>query len=191
MAGSFREQLAKFIGVITIPPVFASFAITWIFVSYKSGLNWYLQCLLFLSVIPISAYFLKDHIPAVKEHGRQGERELAFITGIIGYVVGAISCIAFKMPAVVKTIIMTYFTAGIILTAINKLTHIKASGHACGVSGPLTLLTYFVQAKLWLSLLVISVVFWARLVTGRHNLKELIIGNFVGVFSALINIKLF
>lgn len=81
---------------------------------------------------------------------------------------------------------MAYLFSGAFLSFVNKGLKIKASGHACGISGPITLLINLIGINmLWLYLLM-PVVFWARINLDRHTLRELIIGTFVGIGSTLV-----
>ncbi len=69
-------------------------------------------------------------------------------------------------------------------------TKIKASGHACGVSGPITLLVNILGIQMiWLFLLM-PVVYWSRINLGRHNIVELILGTFIGIVSTLVAVSI-
>lgn len=54
---------------------------------------------------------------------------------------------------------------------------LRASGHACGVSGPLTVLIYLHGLR-WLApgLAVLAAMFWSSIPLGRHTLRQLLLG---------------
>lgn len=187
-----KKKIAKAISIVTLVPIMAALTSTWLFTVDKTGfenkLMWYMATLFFLTFLPISAYPLKHLFPAVLAQGRSGERKLAFIMAVAGYVIGTIACIVFRAPKLVMRIFLGYLFSGGVLAFINKVVRLKASGHACGVSGPLMLLIYSVGAKAWWIFLLIPVVFWARLQLGRHTYSELFAGTAVGVFSTLMAI---
>lgn len=80
---------------------------------------------------------------------------------------------------------------GGMLAFINKIVKVKASGHACGVSGPITLLYHFLGVPaLWLFLLL-PIVFWARINLKRHSFKDLVTGTLVGILSTVIALGFF
>ncbi|MDV3429060.1 MAG: hypothetical protein LIR50_18870, partial [Bacillota bacterium] len=65
---------------------------------------------------------------------------------------------------------------------------IKASGHACGVMGPVLICIYFLGKYSWFFLLIIPIVFWSRLKMGRHTLRELLLGTSVSFCCGLLSI---
>jgi hypothetical protein len=182
-----KERIAKAISIITVPPIIAALAVTWILLKDKSYfdniLAWYFLVLVFLTVVPISAYPLSRVIPKIRARGRDGERNLAFIMAILGYIAGTIASIVFNAPRGVMYIILSYLASGLVLLFVNKGIRIKASGHACGVSGPITLLLYMVGHYAFAAVILLPIVFWGRLSLKRHTSGELIIGTIVGIFS--------
>lgn len=183
-------KIAKAISILTVVPFVAFALLTILFIQYNFVFNysigWYIFSLVFLLLIPISAYGLKHIIPKYKNKGREGERKLAFIVALIGYIIGVILCILLKAPSSLLVIFLSYLLSAIVLTFVNKVIKFKASGHACGVSGPMTLFIYFVGIKAWCTIILLPIVFWSRIKMGRHTLKELIAGTFVGILSTLI-----
>ncbi|EOD00543.1 hypothetical protein [Caldisalinibacter kiritimatiensis] len=185
-----KVKVAKLISIITVVPFIALFILTLLYVSYKSifanNYLWYLISVIFLTVIPFSAYILKNILPNYKNQGRKGERKLAFVMGVIGQITGTITAFVFDAPKGVKIIFLAYLMSGIVLSFTNGVIKFKASGHACGVSGPLTILIYFLGFRLLYTFLILPIVFWARLVLERHTVKELISGTLIGMLSTII-----
>jgi hypothetical protein len=155
------------------------------------GIGWMLYSIIFLTILPLLAYPLHKIIPASREQGRKGERRLAFILAVISYVLGTIITFLFSAPIIIKKIFGAYFFSGILLSFVNKGLKVRASGHACGISGPITLLVNIIGFNMiWLYLLL-PIVFWSRINLGRHTLRELFIGSFVGIVSTLVVVSLF
>jgi hypothetical protein len=129
---------------------------------------------------------LKYAIPFIRVQGRDGERKLAFIMAVVGYIAGVLVCQIFHGPRMVFILFWTYFLSGFTLLLLNRFAHIKASGHACGLAGPTAFLIYLVGGSSWYTALLIPSVFWARLKMGRHDMNELIIGSLTGIIPAIM-----
>ena len=167
-------KIAKTISIITVAPLIAFYLLSALYIHNKNIFGntalWYLICLLFLTAIPISAYGIKHLILPIKKQGRKGERKLAFITAIAGYVLGTCTSFIFKAPETVKLIFLAYLFSGGLLAFINGLTNLKASGHACGVAGPAALALYFFGLKFWWLLLLLIPVFYSKNTYGPSHL---------------------
>ena len=188
-----KERIARIVSILTVVPLVALFTITLLYINFKEdfqGFFWYFYSILFLTILPICAYPLKYILPSYRNSGRGGERKLAFILAILGYVLGSFFVFILKGSLIVKKIFSVYFTSGIILTFINKSLKFRASGHACGVSGPITLLYHFFGNPILFLYLIIPLIFWARIKLKRHTYKELIAGTLIGIFSTTIGIWL-
>lgn len=184
-------KVAKFISIITVVPIAAAFAITWIYFNNSGGdftFTWYAMCIIFLTILPISAYPIQKVVPSLRKGGRRLQRKLAFILAICGYVLGTICCVIFKPPKDVVSIFLAYLFSGVVLSIFNGLFKIKASGHACGISGPFMLLLYLIGNNALWTIILIPIVFWSRIKLKRHTYKELVLGTVVGVFSTILAI---
>jgi len=189
---NLKEKFAKVISILTVVPIMALFTASWIYLYdstvFNNEVKWYIASLVFLTFIPISAYGLKRILPNYKNTKRDGERKLAFIMAVFGYITGLITALVFNASQGVLIIFITYFISGILLTFFNKFIKIKASGHACGVAGPIVLILYFIGIRAWFVVLLLPIVYWARVAQKRHSYKELIIGTLVGVLSGIVAI---
>lgn len=186
-----KKNIAKIISYITVAPVLAFFMLTILYLARRhefQGVTHYLLSVFYLTVLPILAYPLQKILPEFKDKGRDGQRKLAFIMVVLGYTLGMASALLLKSTINYLTIYLAYFMSGIILTVINKLFKIKASGHACGVMGPVVLCIYFIGNYCWLFLLLLPIVFWSRLMMGRHTLKQLLLGTMVSLFCTILSI---
>lgn len=139
----------------------------------------------FLVIVPLSAYWLKNYIPKYRQQGREGERKLAFITGIIGQFFGTVTVFILNGPVGVKLLFLTYILAGILLTICNSIIKFRASGHACGVAGPLTFLIFILGKNYLASFILLPLVFWSRLKLRRHTMSELVLGALLGVIATV------
>lgn len=184
------KKFGKIISIVTVVPLFALYVNLILYftkpVVFGGNAVWLLICLICLFAIPLCAYPVSYIVPRIHSEGRDGQRKLAFIFAIIGYVAGLIFCIAAKPPVGAAFILLTYFISGVALAVFNKFLHIKASGHACGVAAPALMLVIFLGAPALPALLVLPLVFWARISIKRHKLSELFTGTAVGVISLVI-----
>lgn len=176
-----KEKIAKVIRVVTVPPVLVLLLLVILFFTKEaifSGVVQLLLSILFLMLIPVAAYPLALAIPQYKAKGRDGERTLAFILSIAGYTMAVIYGIAAQVSRGLLFIYLTYFISVAVLTVFNKVIKLRASGHACSITGPLILTVYFIG---WNCLLPCAVLFvliiWASLAIKRHTPKELIAGS--------------
>lgn len=187
------SKLARILNIVTVPPLVSLLILSWLFFSsrFDFSAGWYLLSLLLLVITPVSGYFFKNFIPAIRDQGREGERKLAFIMSLTGYTLGAIIAFVCKGSPLVIIIFLGYLLSVLLLTVVNVFTNLKASGHACGVSGPITLLLYAAGWKSLPVLLVLPVVFWTRLVSGRHTWPELIAGALIGILATAFSILLY
>lgn len=184
------KKIAKIISVLTVAPLISVLVLSWMWLynpRYFSGnIKWYFTALVLLTLVPVSAYLLKFAIPAIRVRGRDGERKLAFIMAVTGYLAGVLVFMILHGPWVIFILFCTYFISGFTLLLLNRYVHIKASGHACGLAGPITFLICLAGGSSWYTALLVPLVFWARIKLGRHDLKELIIGSLTGIIPAIL-----
>ena len=83
---------------------------------------------------------------------------------------------------------MTYLISGLLIALFNKVLKIRASGHACGVAGPVALLGCTMGWYAVFGLPLIAIVFAASLKMKRHTFSELVIGSLIAVFSVAIGL---
>ena len=138
-----KKRISKLIRVLTTPPIIALLALSLLFLRdsaiFGSSMH-FILAILFLGVLPMLAYPLQPFIPKFKDKGREGQRTLAMIFSVCGYLLGTLTALLLRAPAFVLLVYLAYLFSGVLLTVINKLVHKKASGHACGIAGPLAFL---------------------------------------------------
>ncbi len=177
--------------ILTVAPIIAAATFSILhFVSpeYTGGLVNYLLGLLFITVLPLLAYPLQPVIPKFKDKGREGQRYLAIIMSVFGYIGGIICAFALKMPDRMQVLFLTYFVSGILILVFSKVIKFKASGHACGVAGPIAYLVYIYGPIALLGLPLLAVVFWASRGINRHKWGELITGSIIPVAALAVSI---
>lgn len=175
-----KESIAKMIRIVTAPPILVTALILILSMSRDDifrGMGEILISILLFGIVPVFAYPLQRILPAWKERGREGQRNLAFALNLAGYTSALILGYLSGAGKNLKLIDITYFLSVVILTIFNKFIHIRASGHACGVTGPLLLLMYFTGGAALLPCLVIgAATVWSSLELGRHTRQELAYG---------------
>lgn len=186
-----KEKFAKFIRIITVPPVLVSILIFILAVNRSEifhGPHEILLSLICLAIVPVLAYPLQPVIPGLRDRGREGQRKLAFILSFAGYTAAMVLGLCFNSSPELKLIFGTYFLSVIILIIFNKFLKLRASGHACSITGPLVFLIYFIGARAILPCIVIfALIIWSSLVLKRHTPKDLTFGAAVSILSFLIN----
>ncbi|GEM_PF-453824 len=193
--GRTANWLARLVSMITAPPIMAGAAAGVVHAYspnlFGEGPKWFMIALLFLTVIPLASYVAARIIPSIRVLGRKGQRKLAFIVSVISYVAGAIGCLSAKAPRVVSAFFLSYLAAGGILSLINSAFKFRASGHACGFSGPITIVAAIVGPVALSAFAALPLVFWSRLQMQRHSKAQLWSGTAVGIAATAAVIKAF
>lgn len=176
------HKLAKIIRVLTVAPLMAliAFILIWIFnkdvfIDYTN----LILTILFIVAFPLFSYVLQPFIPQFKNEGRKGQRKLAIIMSVIGYVLGLALALILNLSEGTKMIFICYVMAGTLIFVFSKFTPIKASGHACGVAGPIVYLSYFLGPWSLFGLLILVLVYWCSLYMKRHTFRDLIFGTLI------------
>jgi hypothetical protein len=104
----------------------------------------------------------------------------------LGYICGLLTALFLPVSKYLLIIYLTYLFSGISLVLLNKVFKIRASGHACGVAGPIFSLIYFLGPWVLFSVLILAAVYWASLSIGRHDKSELLIGTTVPTYALLL-----
>jgi len=186
------NKVYKIIRVATVPPIMAS-ALFIILGAYRTlGLVDTLLGIFFLGILPILSYPLQPFIPHYKDKGREGQRNLAIIFSVAGYILGCVLALIFNAPLnTVVFIYLDYLISGVLIAIFNKLFHLKASGHACGIVGPVAMLIYwglYIPAAVGAVLTIF--VFISSIKMKRHTFLQLLGGSAITV-SALLFLSLF
>jgi hypothetical protein len=175
------DKVFKIIRRFTVPPVFATALLIIVYITHTNyfGSIWHLfGALFFLAALPTLAYPLQRFIPKYKDRGREGQRSLAMIFSFMGYLLGTLTAFIFSAPIELKIIYTEYLLCGIGMILLNKVFKIKASGHACGIVGPVIIFIYFgLYIPAIVGTALILPVYISSVRTKQHTLPQLLGGS--------------
>lgn len=185
------KRFAKFIRVLTVAPLMALALLVGLYFSkpvfFGNILNFWFA-VLFLVIMPLLAYPLQPLIPKFKDKGREGQRNLAIAMAGIGYGLCIVTALSMRAPGRVWIVYLTYLISGLLIILFNKGLKIRASGHACGVAGPIFVALFFWGPWVLSGLAVLASVFWASLHMKRHTWAELLTGSAISGFALLVSV---
>jgi len=179
------EALWKIIRIVTTAPMLAIIAVCLLWGCRRevySGTAQFIATLFLLGIIPLLAYPLQRFFPRFRDEGRKGQRILAMIFAVGGYVICCGMYLVTGASSCLWMLCLIYLLSGLVILLFNKVFHLKLSGHACGVTGPVVGL-YYAGLK-WIipaGLGTLVLVAIASLKTKRHTLPQLIGGSLVPV----------
>lgn len=182
------KKIAKVIRVLTTAPVFAAILSTLLYVLLPDGFastGHYLAAIGCLVVLPLLAYPISYAVPALRRRGRDGQRTLAVIFSVAGYVLGFLLGVLCNGTATEKVLFGTYLISGVGI-ALCSLLRFKASGHACGCSGPIAMLAVFANPWFLAGYVLLAPVVWASKKLGRHSAVQMLIGAIIPVMAMLL-----
>lgn len=185
------DRLARVVRVVSVPPLMVAAILTLLWFRHPGLFTspsqlWFSQC--FLAGFPILAYPLSYIVPAIKRKGRDGQRNLAMYLSAIGYLSVVLYGILAGCTEGLRIIHLTYLLSVVLLLVLNKLVHVRASGHACSVSGPILLLCLYVGTiGVVTGLLLWAVIFWASLRGKHHTRREYLIGSGVPIVAYMLS----
>lgn len=177
---SALEILALIGRVVTLPAILAA-AVLFTFLimrpevyAHKSDFAVSFFCLV---VCPVLAYPIAKAIPALRKKGREGARDTAFLTSVIGYLIGVTYAFAIGASPALSFVHATYFFSVVLLLFCNKAVGLRASAHSCGAVGAAVLFGTVMGGFYWLiSLAVFLFALWSSLSLKRHDGKEFLFG---------------
>ena len=186
------ENGFKIIRRITVPPVFAAALLLIVYMThtdYIGGIGHLLGGLFLLVVLPTLAYPLQKYIPKYKDRGREGQRSLAMLFSFAGYLLGTTAAFVFSAPVELKLIYIEYLLCGIGMLVLNRVFHIKASGHACGSVGPVIMLVYFgLYLPAIIGAMLVLPVYVSSIRTGQHTMPQLFGGSTIPAFMLFLTV---
>ena len=182
--------LAKLIRVVSVPPVMVTGIVVALAratdVVFRTTTEAALTAL-FLGAVPLLAYPLSLLLPKVRARGREGQRDLAFALSTVGYAGGWLYGYLCHVTPALSAIFTAYLFSVLLLMIFNKLLFIRASGHACSVTGPLLLAAWFIGG--WIvpaAALLYVLIFWASVYAGRHTRGEFLTGTALGAAATAL-----
>jgi len=189
LINTILSAIALVVRIISIPPVLALFMSVSVFLGVGLPAHDLAILIGFLSVIPALAYPLQPFIPGFKGKGREGQRKLAFVFTGLGYAIGSLCAFLAECHAITREIFLSYLISCLILTLVNKVTPLHASGHAAGITGALIFpLLYAAKALIPFCLIAYLLILASSVGIKRHTLKEFLLGSgvcFIGYGMAV------
>ncbi len=175
--------------VLSVAPLLAAIMLTVLFFSRPELFSaWYTYALMMatLGVLPLLAYPLQRFIPKFKDGGRKAQRTLAMIFAVVGYVICALILLILKGTAAEWLISLTYLISGILILVINKVFKIHASGHGCGIIGPIPILL-ILQSFIAAAIYAVSAIFVciSSVRSKRHTIPEFIGGALISTLTSV------
>ena len=184
------EKFCKIVRRITLAPVLAAFSIVMIglFCPGVFPTVWHFgYTILYLGILPLLAYPMQAVTPHFKDKGRDGQRTLAMIYAVAGYIFCLLTNLFVSATSGMWIICLEYLLSGILILVFNKGLHIKLSAHGCGSAGPIFLLLYF---GLYIPAILMSVVtvfaYVASVKAKHHTVPQLIGGSAVSVLLLMV-----
>lgn len=187
--GKFFDEAAKIIRVFTTAPVvsFVLFTVLYFVIPGLATHTEYFVTVLFYTALPLCAYPLHLAVPFLRKKGRHGQRTLAMIMAYAGYLLSLLYGVVAGVSRLLLILYLAYVLSCSILLIIDKLFGFHASGHACGLCGPVAELIYFTG---WYSLIwgaaLFALVLWSSLRMKRHTVPQFILGGAVSVAVFLL-----
>ena len=183
-----NKKLAKLIRVLTTAPIFAILLCSLLYALLPdafASVGHYLAALGFLAGLPLLAYPISYAVPSIRKKGRDGQRNLAVVFSVVGYVAGFLFTMLCGGTATEKVLFGTYLISGIGI-ALCTLLHFKASGHACGCSGPIAMLAAFASPWFLIGYLLLTPIIWSSKKLGRHSGTQLFAGALIPVLAMFL-----
>lgn len=145
----------------------------------------YLEAVFTLTLLPMFAYLLCRLIPSLRDRGRKFERGVAIIFSLFGYVLATFFALLDGGTNVELTMYFTYLLSGF-FTALFSIFGFKASGHACGTSGPAALLSYC-ASPVYIPLFCLLIpVYKSSLKLKRHTVSQLVVGTVIPIIALVV-----
>lgn len=190
------NKIAKIIRVLTISPIMALMTCLVIYFgvddSFSSVLI-FLITIFCLVVFPVLAYPFEQKFNIVKRVNntltpRAADRKMAIIFSVISYSLILIVVFLNHESTIVKQLILTYFISGVLIAISSFALKFEASGHMCGMVGPMVFLTVTVSYWFLLILIPLAFVVWSSLKLKRHTVLQLIFGSLMPVVGFIISL---
>lgn len=177
-----KEKTAKIIRIITIPPIEALAMLLILYVTKQEefgNMENLLMAVLFLTVIPICSYPIASRKRGEQDM-RNNQRNMAFIFNFLSYLAAMLIGYCVGCTRMLQWILNGYFLAVLILTIVNKVFKIRASGHACSCTFPYLILSYYFGGYVTVICLILYLAeFGASVELKRHTTKEFLGGTIV------------
>lgn len=179
-----NTKQARILRILLLPQLLACIVIFLLRAQFPTGHA--PVAVLTLCVFPLLAYPVCRCIPSLHRRGRPLQRRMAVAFAVIGYAAGLSFCFAANGSQTERFVYLTYSLCGLLIAVSTHLLGLKASGHACGVTGPVVILT--LRKSLWylFGLAALVPIFLSSLALKRHTLRELVLGSACAVLIGAV-----
>lgn len=177
--------------ILTLPPIVIG--VTLLLMYAPTGLltRRELLCEVFLLVIPLAAYPLREIFHIGKDR-RRGQRGTALVCSAVGYLCGFLWSMLTPCSWLVHILFLSYVISIAALLLLNVGFGLRASGHACSTTAPAFLLTWKLHPLFAIpSVLLIAAVYHSSLKLSRHSLPQLLAGSAVSLLACVISIMVY
>lgn len=185
-----KAKITKAIRIITLAPIMAVATLVTLYIhdgSIYGGVLNFAAAIFFLGVLPLLAYPLQRFIPGFRGKGREGQRNLAMVFAVGGYILGCIANIFLGGSAILTLVYVEYLISGVLIAVFNKLFKLRASAHACGVAGPAVMLAYLgIPWALLPGAVLYLGALWASLDMKRHTAPQFVGGAIIPMATLLV-----
>lgn len=184
---------AKTLRILTAPPCMIAWLL--VFLCCRGGEPFsdtaaYVVAWIGLVLFPLLGYGVWWLVPRLREQGRPGQRKVAFYANFIGYV----GCAVYGWTcsgASVRLFFNSYFFTVLLLTVMNALLHVRASGHAASASSPIVFSWLFAGPAWSIAYMVVfGLSVWSSLVLKRHKKTDILAGVACMLTGFLISLAL-
>lgn len=185
---TMRQTIARAVRVMLLSPVIACLAlIPMAFVpDVISDPMQIVVATICLALLPLLSYPLWYVIPSLRSKGRDGQRTLAMIFSVVGYVLLFVLSLCLRYPVKLQVFALTYLLSGAALL-ICRLFGLRPSGHCCGVCGPIVYLTTFVSPWYAFAIVLVAAVIWSSLALQRHTLLQCLTGSVISPLALVVS----
>lgn len=174
------NKLAYLIRILTAAPLMAALLVAALYsaapplMTDTAHFVWALTC---LTGLPLLAYPLSLLRP--RWRGRRTQRKMAIAFSVAGYLLGVGYLAVAGGTRQEWIVFLTYILSGLLIAICSFLFRFCASGHACGVAGPIALLVAWFGSRWLVCLLLLTAVWWASLRMKRHTFFQLLVGSLI------------
>ena len=191
----FPMTLAKIVRVATVPPVMIGGLLLLLMLRPCGTMRGAVDAVVSVgafALLPALAYPLSMIVPKWRAGGRTLQRRLAIILTVVGYVCAFAYSMAAECSDGLRMLTVGYAATVVLLAAINAFTHVHASGHASGSTGPILYASYMYGAAAALpGLLLYCAIIWASLKRKSHTLREFLCGTGICFVGFALSIALY
>ena len=113
------------------------------------------------------------------------------VFSVFGYLLGCLTNLFMDAPVTLWLLYLIYLISGIGIAVFNKLFHLRASGHACGIMGPVAFLLYSHIGTAFVGLALYFAALWASVKMKRHTFLQFIGGAAIPVVALFFLVLVF